>query len=144
MCPLHPEFFFLMWMIFLKCLYGICFNIAAVLFTYLFWGQEACGILVPRPGIKLTSPALKGRVLTTGLSGKFPTCCLNQREFGKKEGSLCSGATLASTDCTPFCLWGFTSSSNPGFSGNWRKSPVEKRKTPGIQAPAPLFLSRVA
>ena len=31
---------------------------------------EACGILVPRPGIKPTSPALEGRFLTTGPPGK--------------------------------------------------------------------------
>ena len=30
----------------------------------------ACGILVPQPGIKPTSPALKGRFLTTGPPGK--------------------------------------------------------------------------
>ena len=32
----------------------------------------ACWILVPRPGIKPTSPALQGRFLTTGSPGKFP------------------------------------------------------------------------
>ena len=31
---------------------------------------EACGILVPRPGIKLLSPALEGRFLTTSPPGK--------------------------------------------------------------------------
>ena len=30
----------------------------------------ACGILVPRPGIKPTSPALEGGLLTTGPLGK--------------------------------------------------------------------------
>ena len=30
----------------------------------------ACGILVPRPGIELMSPALEGRFLTTGPTGK--------------------------------------------------------------------------
>ena len=29
------------------------------------WGHEACGILAPQPGIKSTSPALEGKVLTT-------------------------------------------------------------------------------
>ena len=39
------------------------------------WGLSclvACGILVPRPGIKSTFPALEGRFLTTGLPGKSP------------------------------------------------------------------------
>ena len=30
----------------------------------------ACGILIPRPGIELTSPALEGGFLTTGPPGK--------------------------------------------------------------------------
>ena len=33
----------------------------------------ACGLLVPRPGIKPTSPALEGGLLTTGRPGKSPT-----------------------------------------------------------------------
>ena len=32
--------------------------------------SKACGILVPRPGIQLVSPALEGRFLTTGPPGK--------------------------------------------------------------------------
>ena len=36
----------------------------------------ACGILVPRPGIKPPSPALEGRFLTTGPPGKSPICKL--------------------------------------------------------------------
>ena len=32
----------------------------------------ACGILVPRPGIEPTSPALEGGFLTTGPPGKSP------------------------------------------------------------------------
>ena len=35
-----------------------------------FFGQEACGILAPQPGIKSAPPALEGKVLTTGLPGK--------------------------------------------------------------------------
>ena len=35
-----------------------------------FFGQEACGILAPGPGIKPTPPSLEGKVLTTGLPGK--------------------------------------------------------------------------
>ena len=41
-------------------------------FCVMFWffGCEACGILVPGPGIKPVPPALQGEVLTTGLPGK--------------------------------------------------------------------------
>ena len=35
--------------------------------------SAACGILVPRTGIKLTAPALEGGFLTTGPSGKSLT-----------------------------------------------------------------------
>ena len=35
-----------------------------------FFGFEAWGILVPRPGIKLRHLALEGEVLTTGPPGK--------------------------------------------------------------------------
>ena len=35
-----------------------------------FFGQEACGILAPRPGIEPAPPALEGEVLTTGPPGK--------------------------------------------------------------------------
>ena len=39
--------------------------------------SEACGILVPHPGIQPTSPALEGRFLTTGPPGKSPDNCFN-------------------------------------------------------------------
>ena len=43
-------------------------------FLLLFYGgffdPEACGILVPSPGIELPSPVLEGKVLTTGLPKK--------------------------------------------------------------------------
>ena len=35
---------------------------------------EACGILVPGPGIEPASPASTGGFLTTGPSGKSPMC----------------------------------------------------------------------
>ena len=40
-------------------------------FTFWFFGCETCGILAPRPGIKPTSSALKGKVLVIGQPGKF-------------------------------------------------------------------------
>ena len=41
-------------------------------FCFVFWifGPRACGVLAPRPGIEPVTPALKGRVLTTGPPGK--------------------------------------------------------------------------
>ena len=39
-------------------------------FTFWFFGQQACGILAPWPGIKPTPPALKSKILTTGPPGK--------------------------------------------------------------------------
>ena len=36
-----------------------------------FFGHETYRILTPCPGIKLTAPALEGKVLTTGLRAKF-------------------------------------------------------------------------
>ena len=36
-----------------------------------FFGCNACGTLVPQPGIELTPPALEGEVLTTGLPGQY-------------------------------------------------------------------------
>ena len=40
------------------------------LFYILVFGYEACGILVPSPGIEPAPPALEGKVATTGLPGK--------------------------------------------------------------------------
>ena len=41
-------------------------------FIFQFFGCEACGTLPPRPEIKLTPPALEGKVLTSGPTGKSP------------------------------------------------------------------------
>ena len=45
-----------------------------------FFGQEACGILAPQPGIEPAPPALEGIVLTTGLLGKPLHCNFLTRE----------------------------------------------------------------
>ena len=47
-------------------------------FTFCFFGHEACGILVPQPGIKAASSALEGEVLTTGPPGTSPQYNLQQ------------------------------------------------------------------
>ena len=56
----------------------------------MFWyfGCEACGILAPRPGIELAPPALKGKVLTTGLSGKSLGLLLIMKEMLKPAGKM--------------------------------------------------------
>ena len=55
-------------------LFGICFSLLP-LFTFWFFGCEACGILAPWPGIEPLPPLLKGEVLTTGPPGKSLTDC---------------------------------------------------------------------
>ena len=51
-----------------------------LVFSFMFWlfSYKACGILAPRLGIKLASPALEGKVLTTGLPGKSLFPCKQQ------------------------------------------------------------------
>ena len=64
-------------------LFGFILHFTALKNTYLFiWLHwvfvsacglscpEACGILIPQPGIEPASPALEGRFLTTGPPGK--------------------------------------------------------------------------
>ena len=41
-------------------------------YALVFFDPKACGILVPQPGIKPTTPALEGEALTTGPPGKAP------------------------------------------------------------------------
>ena len=45
-------------------------------FTFCSFGHEACGILVPQPGIKAASSALEDEVLTAGQSGKSLNTCI--------------------------------------------------------------------
>ena len=47
-------------------------SVTVLLLLFVFWvfGPEACGILVPQPGIKPTPSALKSKVLTTEPPGK--------------------------------------------------------------------------
>ena len=59
----------------------------------MFWlfGQEAYGILALQPGIKSTTPALEGKVLTTGPPGKFfPHSALN-KPLRLLPQDLCTG-----------------------------------------------------
>ena len=47
-------------------------TIVLIFFFFWFFGPEACGILVPSPGIEPVPSALEGEVLSTGPSGKSP------------------------------------------------------------------------
>ena len=60
-------FFCLMWTIF-----KVFIEFVTICFCFMFWyfGQEACEILAPWPGIEPTPPALENEVLGTGLQGK--------------------------------------------------------------------------
>ena len=42
-----------------------------------FFLAMTCAILAPQLGIRPTTPALEGEVLTTRLPGKSPTLCLS-------------------------------------------------------------------
>ena len=60
----------LMWTIFKVFVEYV--NMLPLLLTFLFFGREACGVLVPR--LRVTpSPHLEGKVLTTGLPGSPKT-----------------------------------------------------------------------
>ena len=67
---------FLIFKIFFLCgsLLKVFLELVTKLLLFMFWffGQEACRILAPLPGIKLVPPALNGEVLTTGLPGRSP------------------------------------------------------------------------
>ena len=56
----------------------------------MFWvfGQKACRILVPWPGIELAPPALEGEVLTTGPLGKFLLFHFKDEESVRLSGLL--------------------------------------------------------
>ena len=45
-------------------------TILLLFYVLFYFVPELCGILVPRPGIESSPPALEGKVLTTGPPGK--------------------------------------------------------------------------
>ena len=65
---MYSFFFFF----FSLSIYWICYNTASVSCLFCF-GQETWVILAPQTGIEPASPALEGKVSTTGLPGK-PHC----------------------------------------------------------------------
>ena len=48
------------------------YNCGSVVVAHGLSFSVACGILVPQPEVEITSPALQGRFLITGPSGKAP------------------------------------------------------------------------
>ena len=58
---------------------------------------EACGILVPQPGITPASPALEGGLLTTGPSRKFLKYSLKMNVLVAQSGP----ALFDPMDCSP-------------------------------------------
>ena len=59
---------FLMWTVFK--VFTEFVTILLLFYIFGFFGQEACGILAPGPGIEPAPPALEGEVLTAGPPGK--------------------------------------------------------------------------
>ena len=53
-----------------------------------FFGQEACGILVPQPGIEPAPPALGGEILTTGPPEKSPVLFFNSTNTLSKSNGM--------------------------------------------------------
>ena len=68
----RPFFFFFL---------HLLLNLLQYCFGFMFFDCKAGGILAPRPGIKPTSPALEGKVLTTGPPGKPHQSQLCWRHF---------------------------------------------------------------
>ena len=54
----------------------------------------ACGILVPRPGTELVSPALEGGILTTGPPGKSCNQFLCWEPVGQRRDTSRTGQPL--------------------------------------------------
>ena len=84
------SFFFLMCVPFLKSLLNLlqyCFCcLCSVFYFFIFFAQEACGILARWPGIKPMPPALEGS-LTTGPPGKSLYSSLPDGRDLKEKGA---------------------------------------------------------
>ena len=70
-------------------------------FKFFFFGPEACGILVPQPGIKPTPPALEGEVLATEPPGKSGNYGSLRTKF--QRSSVAQGKTWTWSVST--CMW---------------------------------------
>ena len=57
-------------------------------FMFWFFGQEACEILTPQPGVELTTSALEGKVLNTGLPGEVHQIFFNKKQEQRFMQSL--------------------------------------------------------
>ena len=71
----------------------------------------ACGILVPRPGIEPTSPALQGEFLATGPPGRSPLSSLHP-----SSPSMLLSPPPLSFVLLLCCLWATSSLTTEEFS----------------------------
>ena len=111
--PLHILIYFLECVelnIFLKDFFDVahflkvCIEFVTVLLlVYLlfcfFFGREACGILVPQPGVEPASSALGGGVLIAGAPGKSPN--IFSKVQTRQKGVTQTSVTLSNIPSTP-------------------------------------------
>ena len=97
---LSLSFFFFFWM---WTIFKVLIEFVTILFLFYIWffGHEACGLLVPWPGIKPAHPALEGEILTTGLQG-HPSTSLFLSSFSFSPA-------FASLGPPSSCLWSLSS-----------------------------------
>ena len=61
-------------------------TILLLFYVFGFFGHEACGVLAPWPGIKPTTPALEGEVLTTWPPGRSLENNVDKGQAAGKNG----------------------------------------------------------
>ena len=68
---------------FLRIIFKVFIEFITILLQLYVWfsDREECGILVPRPGIKLVPPELEGKVLTTDHQGSPDQVYLQQAKL---------------------------------------------------------------
>ena len=107
-----------MWTIF--SLYWTCYNIVSVLCIFLFFvffGQEACGILGPRSGIESAASTLEGEVLVIGLPGKSQLLVLKSLFQVHRASPIISvGKESACNAADPSSITGLGRSPGEGIS----------------------------
>ena len=74
-------------------------TVLLLFYVLFFFGCEACGILVPQPGIEPASSALEGGVLTTGAPGKSPNIFTKVQT--RPKGVIQTSVTLSNIPSTP-------------------------------------------
>ena len=91
---------------FLMCLLNKLQHRFHFLFHFFFLAHRACGILVPVPHFKLTYPALEGKVLSAGPSGKSPhSRLLSTRPIYPSGWWTYSHHGRGLSQLEPICTW---------------------------------------